>query len=151
MPYVWGANGLVMWTPKGLVPTRTLALCDEAYDCVGLVKAAVHGIGGPDVRATWNCQTLWDSLPQAALGEPRRLKLYGPDVAHVKHVAIELGGGYQLEAAGGDSTTVSYTHALRRGARVTVRDEMHARSDLLGYRSFAAMQFLPNLRVPKTN
>ena len=150
LPYLWGGNGLLTWTPqKGLVPTRVAANCDEGYDCAGLVKSAVHGIGGPDVRASWSCQELFDFLPPPDAGEARRLRFFGPDNGHVKHVALELGGGYQLEASGGDSSTKSYTDAIRRGAKVLVRDEMHGRSDFLGYRSLAAMQFIPNLRVPK--
>lgn len=150
LPYLWGGNGLVTWTPKGMVPTRVAASCDEGYDCAGLVKAAVYGIGGPDVRAQWSCQELFDFLPPPDAKETRRLRFFGPDNGHVKHVAFELGGGYQLEAAGGDSSTKSYTDAIRRGAKVSVRDEMHGRSDFLGYRSLAAMQFIPNLRAPQT-
>lgn len=149
LPYLWGGNGLVTWTPKAMVPTRAVSGCDEGYDCAGLIKAAVYGVGGPDVRAHWSCQELFDFLPLPEAMEQRRLKLYGPDTGHVKHVSIELGGVYQLEAAGGDATTVSYTDAIRRGAKVLVRDEAHGRSDFLGFRSLAAMQFIPNLRAPK--
>lgn len=145
LPYVWGGKGLLRWTPTAPEPMPLSAGCNEAYDCVGLVTGAVHIAGGPDVRFLWSCQQLWDLLPPPAIGEPRRLRLFGPSTKDVQHVSIELGPDYQLEAAGGDKTTTNYEAAVRRGAKVRVSDVAAGRSDLLGHRSLSAMQFVnPN-------
>lgn len=141
LPYVWAAKGLLLWGPLMSEPTAKSHGCDEAFDCVGLVTAACHAVGGPDLRFVWSCQEMFENLAQPTLGEQCRLKMYGPDVKNVQHVAIELSSWHQLEAAGGDHTTTNYMQALKRGARVAVRDCQEGRKDLLGYRSFESMQF----------
>jgi hypothetical protein len=139
-PYIWSGKGRICWTPNGEKPTSFVASCDEGFDCSGLVTAAVHAAGGPDLRLHWSAQTMYDSLPPAPLGEPLRLKLYGPRHESIVHVAIEIGLFHQLEASGGDSTTDNYMAAIKRGARVAVRDAQHGRQDFRGYRSLLAMQ-----------
>ncbi len=139
-PYVWGAKGLLCWAPTGPVPTPIKAGCNEAYDCIGLITAAVYAAGGPDLRFEMNCQVLWNEGSMPALGEQRRLRLFGPSPQSVTHVSIELGPDYQLEANGGDHTTTNLMAATKRGAKVRVTDIDQGRQDFLGVRSLAALQ-----------
>lgn len=145
LPYIWTAKGKLCWGPLMSEATSTNHGCDEAYDCSGLVTAAVHAVGtknNKDLRFTWSAQNIWDELPQPALGEPGRLRLFGPTSKDIQHVAIEISPLYQLESAGGDHTTTHYLEALRHKAKVTTRDVRRGRKDLRGFRSLAAMQYL---------
>lgn len=141
LPYIWGGKGLLSWGPLMSEPTAKNHGCDEGFDCIGLFTAACHAVGGPDLRFDWSCQEAFINLAQPTLGEMGRLKLYGPDVKLVQHIAVELSPWHQLEAAGGDHTTTNYMQAIKRGAKVAVRDAQEGRRDLLGYRSLESMQF----------
>ncbi len=138
MPYIWGGKGETTWTPTNPRPTAQVAQTPEGYDCSGLVASAVLAAGGPDVRFHWSAQTMWDQLPATTDGDDFALVLYGKGTARVTHVAIELGRGLVLEAAGGDQTTRTYLDAMRRGASVSINFE--TRSDRLGRRSLIAFQ-----------
>ena len=137
-PYIWAANGPVIWTPSGLKSTLEHTGASEAYDCVGLVKAAVMACGGTDVRATWNAQTMFDELPQPRPGETFTLRLYGT-APRIQHVAFDLGSGLRLEAAGGDHTTTDLAKSLSR-PRAVVRVGFELRNDFVGFRSLAALE-----------
>lgn len=137
-PYCWGANGPLTWTPAGLVSTQSVCDCPEAFDCVGLVKDAVFDALGPDLRATWNAQTMHDRLPSPLVGDAFALCFYGPSLQRVSHVAFDLGNNLRLQSAGGDQTTKTYRDAVMRGACVQIGFEQ--RSDLLGRRSLAALK-----------
>jgi hypothetical protein len=143
-PYVWGGNGLWLWTPKGLV---IHSWTQPVYDCVGLVKVALLSAGGPDLRATHNAQSLYDaSTPAAVSHRPGNLLFYGENVSgvvRVEHVAVVVGcgacqcatlgakSGYvKIEAAGGGRGTVEPQRDPLGPARVMPRREN--RRDVLG-------------------
>lgn len=133
--YVWMGKGALCWTPQGLRPHKWTGL--EVYDCSGLVTSALHAAGGPDWRATHSAQTLWDALQPTERGELGALHLYGRGPAAVTHVALSLGNGLVVEAAGGDSRTLSPADATR--AKASVRVGWERRSDFLGARSLPAL------------
>lgn len=137
-PYIWGGNGELMWTPDGVVRTIIRAHILEAYDCAGLIKDSTFDALGTDVRWLWNAQTMFDRLPVPDIGDQFALRFYGPGPASVSHVALDIGNGLIIEAAGGDQTTLTYTDAMRRGADVRLCFEH--RKDFLGARSLEAME-----------
>lgn len=139
-PYCWGGCGSVTWTPKGLVPTiKATEGASVAFDCAGLVKAAVFACGGADVRATHNAQTMYDKLPPPAETERFVLRMYGTKT-RITHVAFELGNtGLVLEAAGGDHTTKTLADSLNR-PNAFVRVNRDTRTDCVAYRSLAALE-----------
>ena len=100
-PYIWGAKGELKLFDGSIAAVK-------CFDCSGLVTDSIRMAGGPDLRATKNSQHLWDecglldeeNLPAAWL------EFYGADAYHVTHVAIFF-GGWTVEAAGGDSTTLA--------------------------------------------
>lgn len=137
-PYIWGGHGDVVWTPKNPVGMQKAAGCPRGFDCAGLVTWTVHQISTTDLTNSWNAQTMWDRLPEAA-PDSFALALYGSRADLIQHVAVVLGNtNLLLQAAGGDSTTTSYTEAVRRSACVSVG--YRGRQDLLGYRSLAALE-----------
>lgn len=129
-PYLWRGKGLDIWTPEGL---RSNGLGVLAYDCSGLVTSALRDAGGPDWRASHSAQTLFDTLTPAPTADRFGvLRFYGASPTAVTHVAIGLGNGLVLEAAGGDSHTTSLQAA--RAANARVRVVLDGRTDLLGAR-----------------
>lgn len=128
----------MIWTPKGMAATFTVAGTPEGYDCVGLVKSAVVACGGPDLRPSWNAQTLFDKLPMPTIDEQFMLRLYGSK-ARIEHVAFDLGNGLRLEAAGGTHTTVNLA-ASQALPNAFVRIGFEVRSDFVAYRSLAALE-----------
>lgn len=149
-PYVWAGRGDFYVRDGQLVHSA-----DLVFDCAGLVGWAVKQAGGPDLRHWWGADHMLRLLPEIhplsaangfaydpALYEPFRLRLYGragaDGVKHATHVAIGLGNGLVLEAAGGDQTTLTIEDARARGARVRVGFEQ--RQDFLGERSLLALQ-----------
>ena len=139
LPYCWLGKGLLCWSPNGGVPTPLVAGCTEAYDCSGLVTTSILAAGGPDLRMTWKALTFWLEAPLPLGGEQRRLRLFGTN-GEVDHIAIELGGDYQVEASGGDRTTTTASIAIKRGAKVRISDISEGRRDFIGYRSLNALQ-----------
>lgn len=151
VPYIWAGRGDYAVRDLGdgkgprAVPMQTVASCDRGYDCSGLIGAAVHKAGGPDLRAWWGADALWRALPDMDddAGEDDdwfALAFYGTQ-HKATHVAIEMGRNVVLEAAGGDSRCLTYRDAVARGAAVRLGFEK--RSDLLGYRSLSACRRLP--------
>lgn len=148
-PYLWAACGDWAVRPDPVthqlrnVDVATLGALGNAFDCVGLVKWAAWRAGSADLRGWWSADHLWHQLPVA--DEPEgsdwnRLVFFGLG-GHASHVAIDLGRGLVLEAAGGDATTLTALDADKRGARVRVG--RCYRGDLLGTRSLAAVARLP--------
>lgn len=139
LPYLWAGRG--DWYVRGteMRPVRDAGCDFLAFDCAGLVGWSCWKAGGPDLRNWWAADHLYQALPFSRPDE-FSLAFYGPR-AHATHVAIELGRGLVLEAAGGDSTTTTYEAALKRGARVRVGFEQ--RTDKLGSRSLAGLRSLP--------
>ena len=133
--YVWQGKGTLCWTPSGLKPHKWTGL--EVFDCSGLVTSAIHAAGGADWRGTHSAQTLWDSLEPAEAHQLGALHLYGSGPRGVTHVALALGGGRIVEAAGGDSRTLSPADAVR--SKASVRVGWERRSDFLGARSLPAL------------
>lgn len=144
-PYAWAGRGewAVRVDPADgqskIVTVRSLGCDSLAFDCAGLVLWAAHMAGGPDLRGWWGADHLWQQLPPAVDGE-FSLSFYGAK-GHATHVALELGRGLILEAAGGDSSTLTATDAMVRGASVRVGFEH--RGDKLGSRSLAGLRSLP--------
>lgn len=135
-PYVYRGKGALLWTPRGLEPHRFDGYL--VYDCSGLVTCAVRAAGGPDWRASHAAQTMHDELRHAPdPWAPGVLRLYGTGPANVSHVAIVVGPGEVLEAAGGDRTTTSPHLAARRSAQVRVGPERRV--------DFVAARLLPSL------
>ena len=121
-PYVWRGKGLELWDAAG---AKSHHWGEPVFDCSGLVTTAIHEAGGPDWRLTHSAQTLFDALaraetPRTPRGTFGELKFYGASPKSVTHVAIDLGHGLVLEAAGGDATTTTPAIARARGARVRV-------------------------------
>lgn len=164
-PYLWAGRG--NWCVRGPVGHGTITPVAEqgvppsrpagggepglAFDCAGLVGWAAWRCGAPDLRGLWGADTFWHWLPEydpggEDPGECHRLVFYG-QLSRIIHVAIDLGRGLVLEAAGGDETTLLYSDATRRPmARVRVGPEL--RRDRVGSRSLLAVQHLP--RDPST-
>lgn len=152
-PYIWAAKGTfaVRDVVRGLDVHKGVVLAVQAleigvpkgrlaFDCSGLVLWAALQAGSLDLRGWWGAEALREHLPPPAEHEPFALACYPG------HVAIDLGRGLVLEAAGGDSGTLTYSQALMdpRGARVRVGFENRTRT---ATRSLAAIQHLP-LRPP---
>jgi cell wall-associated NlpC family hydrolase len=138
LPYLWAARGDWAVRDVSAVSTKSLGCDSLAFDCSGLVTWAAWRAGAVDLRHWWGADGLFRRLPDP---EPDALALvfYGPR-ARATHVAIELRRGVVLEAAGGDETTLTYTDAAIRGARVRVG--LDRRADRLGSRSVLALKSL---------
>lgn len=174
-PYLWAGRGtwLVRDVPgpdgkvlKGQIvhPSDPVVGCPASvplvFDCAGLVLYCARRAGwlGPGASALdglgeWGADTLLDHLPEYDLsgerpGDCNRLVFYGPLGGRATHVAIDIGRGLIIEAAGGDQTTLTYADAQKRTrmyqwpAAVAVRREF--RRDRLGSRSLLALQYLPS-------
>jgi len=139
-PYIWAGRGDFVVSAGKQVHPATLGCPEFAFDCAGLVGWAAWRSGAQDLRGWWGAQHLATALPPRQPGEPFELAFYGRDMAHVTHVAIHLGGGLVLEAAGGDATTLTYADALRRAARVRI--DFDGRVDGLCTRSLEGLKFL---------
>jgi cell wall-associated NlpC family hydrolase len=148
-PYLWAARGDWAVRPDHVthqlrnVPVATLGAAGNAFDCAGLVTWASWKAGAADLRGWWSADHLWHQLPERDMPEGddwNRLVFFGLG-DHATHVAIDLGRGLILEAAGGDSTTLNAFDAEKRGARVRIG--RCYRGDLLGTRSLAAVARLP--------
>lgn len=149
-PYIWAGRGDYAVRDGKNVPINALG-CDRGFDCSGLVTWATWKAGGPDLRGWWNANELWKALPDLDddAGEEDdwfALAFYGARGV-ATHVAIKLGRGLVLEAATGDSSTLTLTDAMKKGAFVRVGFEK--RADLLGYRSLNAIQRLPQRPPPE--
>lgn len=123
VPYAWG----------GKSPGRGL-------DCSGLVTLGLYLAGGPDFRATHDCDRLWNLCEPLAEADarPGDLAFYGRRLRDGRldctHVMVLLAGGRVWGASGGDSTTTTREAALARGARVKAKPLIRYRSDFLGLR-----------------
>lgn len=155
-PYSWAARGewAVRKNAAGLfvnVPVGDLGFNGLAFDCAGLVLWSAFRAGGPDLRGWWSADHLWKFLPMFAADEHAgddsfRLNFYGSEAKGATHVSFDLGRGQVLEAAGGDSTTLTPADAAARPA-AHVRVGFGMRGDLLGTRSLRAVARLP-IRPP---
>jgi cell wall-associated NlpC family hydrolase len=150
VPYIWAGRGDYavrdLNDGKGLrnVPMGAAAGCDRGLDCSGLVTWAIWKAGGGDLRGWWGADALWRHLPDLDEDEEDdwfALDFYGTN-KKATHVAIELGRNLVVEAAGGDSTTLTLTDAMKRGA--FVRMGFEKRQDFLGRRSLSATRKLPH-------
>lgn len=130
-PYVWRGKGLELWDAAG---PKSHHWGFPVFDCSGFVCAAYLEAGGPDLRFTHATQTMFDEFPHRSTDalEFGLLKLYGSGPKTITHVALSLGNGLVLEAAGGDATTTSPSVAKARGA--CVRVGFDGRHDFLGWR-----------------
>lgn len=134
--YLWGGKDL-----RGL-------------DCSGHVTWCLSVLGGEDLRADWNTDTMWNKLPAPLDGMPKPgdLALYGGkrpnDVSHVAVLVARrsVGAWVVVTAAGGDSTVTSLSIARQKGARVKMRLTHLYRDDFRGFRSMA--QFLAEQANP---
>ena len=146
-PYVWAGQGewAVRRDAQGqgqIVSAGELGCPGMGFDCAGLVKRAhfaAAGTGAVDLRSWWSASDLFWHLPEAREGD-LRLVFYGQgDVA--SHIEFDLGNRLRLGANGGDSTTLTYMHALHRNAKVRIGFE--GRGDRIGFRSLDALRNLP--------
>ena len=116
----------VLWAANG----------PDVFDCSGLVLWALNGVGAKlsDRRA----QDLADATPNLATHPgaaplPGDLVFYGPNFAHVEHVAIWLAGGKVLSADGATSRVTALKSAQANpSARVRLHDSTGYRRDGLG-------------------
>jgi cell wall-associated NlpC family hydrolase len=141
MPYIWAARGDWAVRDSKNVPVRSLGCESLAFDCAGLVTWAAWKAGAVDLRGWWNADALWAKLPQVENDSQLALAFYGHPM-HATHVAIELRPGFVLEAAGGDSTTLTYLDAIKRDAAL-VRSCVDLRGDRIGTRRAEALKSLP--------
>lgn len=146
LPYIWAGRGDFVLR-DGLKKPATVAGVDggRVYDCSGLVTDAIRAGGGPDLRVNWNADRLWRALPTideetADDDDDFRLRFYGTKGGAATHVALTLGNGLVIEAAGGDSRTLTYRDAVLAGAAVGCHFE--SRKDVLGTRSLNAARRL---------
>jgi cell wall-associated NlpC family hydrolase len=145
-PYIWAGRGDFYVSGGQIKPIRA-AGCLEGFDCAGLVDFAAWKAGAGDLRYWWGANHFWHLLPEPGPSEKVRLRLYGtPDYAW--HVALDLGDGRMLQAAGGDHTTV--TAELARVRNACVRIDPVRRSQFLGFRSVDALQMAPRIPPPIT-
>lgn len=151
VPYIWAGRGDYavrdMQDGRGPrnVPMGAAAGCERGLDCSGLVTFSIWKAGGPDLRGWWGADALWRALPDIDTDEGEEddwfaLCFYGTKTK-ATHVAIELGRNLVCEASGGDSSTLTLTDALKRGA--FVRMGFDQRRDFLGSRSLIATKKLP--------
>lgn len=117
-PYQWNAKGPL------------------AFDCSGLVTWCLLQAGGPDLRATHNCEVLWGALePLAAISTGDiALAFYGSP-GRVEHVMIAVPDGRAYGACGGNRDTLTLQDAVRDRACVQFRRTVTYRPGLLGFRS----------------
>lgn len=141
--YIWRGKGFQMWDPvRGLVSSPWV---DGGFDCSGLVTVAMRTAKGPDKVATWNAKAMFEALEpvdRPPRGQYGHLHFYGPSSTQIDHVAIALGNGLVLEAAGGGSTTTTPKDARRIGARVRL-----ARDRRLDFRGARLLPTSPNPRA----
>lgn len=134
--YIWGGKDKLIFTPAGLVPHKFTELNDvtqalSIFDCSGLVTSCLFEAskGKLDFRGSHGARQILDSFPVAGAGEEDgTLRLYPG------HVAISIGRGRIVEAAGGDESTTSIQAAINRDAKVRVGRDLRAPGTLLGLR-----------------
>lgn len=145
-PYIWAGRGDYVIRELKKVPTSVIGVDGgNVYDCSGLVTDAIRAASGVDLRLNWNADRLWRALPVVDAetddgDDDFRLRFYGPKGGRASHIAIALGNGLVIEAAGGDSKTLTYKDAVLSGASVFVHFE--TRTDVLGNRSLNAARRL---------
>lgn len=105
VPYLWGGTSRLV-----------------GYDCSGLVRTLLHS-QGVDYGTAYTAQTLsqyflvhgTDLKGSPVLGT---LLFYGIDNLHIDHIAMALSREVQIEAAGGDHTTLTLQRAIEQNALV---------------------------------
>ena len=105
IPYRWGGTNPMM-----------------GYDCSGLVRALLRA-QGIKVNPPGNAAGLYEQFKQfetevIQLGS--MIFYQDPILHHVDHVAMALDSEYQIEAAGGDHTTLTLNDAIAKNAFVRV-------------------------------
>ncbi len=113
--------------------------------CVALQQAT----GGAVNLQDWWTVRAWEELPETSTPVPGDLAFYGGGnnghpVSHVMVVlltewAAGVPGGLCFGACGGDSSVTTYSEAVRRDAKVRVRQSIRYRKpdDFRGYRSLS--------------
>lgn len=96
----------------------------EGLDCSEFVQILLNA-GGADLPGDQTAQGLFDHFAKPAnhiSQEPEfgSLAFYGKDFRRISHVAFCLDRRRMIEAAGGDSTTVTREEAFRRKACVRI-------------------------------
>jgi hypothetical protein len=142
VPYIWAGRS-DFYVVGGAIKPIADAGCPEAFDCAGLIDWAAWRAGANDLRWWWGADHLFKLLPEPGPDEVFRLRLYGTP-QHAWHVALDLGDGTMLEAAGGDHTTLTADIAAAHNARVRI-DPVRS-FQFLGFRSVDALAAAP--RVP---
>lgn len=103
-PYIYGGNG-------------------PYFDCSSFAQEVLASVG-LDPRGDQTAQTLYNNLRDrhwpSQLGEGSLL-FYGESRNKITHVAIALDEKTMIEAAGGDSKTLTIEDANKRGAMVRIR------------------------------
>lgn len=124
-------------TPEEIFAQYALTLCGVKYrwgghspleglDCSGLVRLLLKSQGiHLDISYTAQrlCNLFRDKkVETASLGA---LVFYGNSTWDIEHVAIALNKSQQIEAAGGDHTTILLTDAIEKDAYVRVTPIRH--------------------------
>lgn len=134
--YIWGGKGNKLFTVNGLVDHAFTDMANppnplNIFDCSGLVTTCLWLVtqGRIDLRGTHGAKTMWDSFPiYNNVENDGMLRLYPG------HVAISLGNGRVVEAAGGDESTTNLQASIDRNAKVRVGLDLRNPSTLLGLR-----------------
>lgn len=116
-PYKWGGQG-----PEGV-------------DCSGLAVLVLQSEGRLPNIFDANSQGLYDYFMinkayETSKPKPGCLAFYGKSLKQITHVAICLSETQIIEAAGGNSTTLTREDAAKRNAHVRIRP-IHYRKDLV--------------------
>lgn len=137
-PYIWGGKGRLQFRNGQLLKHLFVDKDNNpinVFDCCGLVTHCIYNIttGVLDFRGSHSVKTILDTFPicNEDFGDGC-LIIYGS--SHPSHVAIDLGRGRVVDAAGGDETTNSLQAALEANARVYVHRQNRPGSTVLGYR-----------------
>ena len=105
----------------------------SGFDCSGLVSEILRAAGVVKPHDDPSSQQLFDQLSSNGAYNVLKagsLAFYGADSKNITHVAFLIDSDVAVEAAGGDSTTLTPEQAAFQNAFVKVR-QVKYRSDLV--------------------
>jgi cell wall-associated NlpC family hydrolase len=115
LPYKWGGQNPL-----------------QGFDCSGLVQEILASVG-TDPKGDQTAQALLNYFSRHGhISEPRTgaLSFYGLSISGIRHVGFCLNEYQMIEAAGGDSKTLTMKDAIKDDAYVRIRPIMY-RSDFI--------------------
>lgn len=96
----------------------------NTFDCGGFTQELLKSVGELPFKGDFNSQSQFDILHTTARADAWGLgsiAFFGKSVTEITHVAFCLDNHRMIEAAGGDSTTLTIDDALKRRAFVRIR------------------------------